>query len=276
MSIADWERALAERGWARIDLPDPSPVHAIRDRLLARLQDDVGPKLRRLEHYHRFAEDDERHVSILHALSSFYWDHELGHDVIAANLELFRRLVGGDLIIQRCPYLRAIRPGRVRDAAPLHRDTYYGASPFEMSVVVPLTAMDASSAVRVVSGSHVEPDRRYPFEQHQSPDVVRQSPRHELGFPYAPRLLDPAVLDRAEPVPLSVGQVLVFGLSLVHGGGANAGPDTRFSTDIRIANALAPVDRSRGVRADYFVPLCSSVMTQIAQRYQAANEESSD
>ena len=260
MSAAIYEATLAERGWVVVDLPDPSPVLRAREGLLARLRDTALPGLRCLDDYHWLVDDDERHIEILHGLMVFYWESALGRAIIESNLELFRHLVGLDLHIQRCPYLRAVRPGKPRDAAPLHRDTYYGASAHEVSVLVPLTDMGAEGVLRVISGSHV------------SPDVAIRSPRHQLGFPYAPRLLDPLLVERAEPVPLAVGQALVFGLSLVHGHGINAGSRTRFSTDIRVVNSLVPVPRNRGVHDDYYVPLCSSAVSRSAHRYLAANE----
>ncbi len=272
MSAAVYEATLAERGWVVVDLPDPSPVRHARERLLARLRDTALPGLRCLDDYHWLVDDDERHIEILHGLMVFFWEAELGRAVIASNLELFRHLVGLDLHIQRCPYLRAVRPGKPRDAAPLHRDTYYGASAHEVSVLVPLTDMGAEGVLRVISGSHVSPDSAYPYDQQVSPDVTIRSPKHQLGFPYAPRLLDPALANRAEPVPLAVGQALVFGLSLVHGHGINAGSRTRFSTDIRVVNSLVPVPRNRGVHDDYYVPLCSSAVSLSAHRYLAANE----
>ncbi len=271
MTPEQMDDVLFERGWLAIDLPDPSPVFAVRDQLLARLRAECLPNLGRLEEYHVLAVDDEQHVAFLHGLATYYWERDLGRTIITANIDFFRRLVGADLHVQRYPYLRVVRPSRTRDAAPLHRDTYYGASPFEVSVWIPFTDVDAASAMRVVSGSHLEPDRDYPFEQRQSEDVKIHSPKHELGFPYAPKLLEAAVLERAEPVPLRVGQALIFGLSLVHGGGVNTGTRTRFSTDIRVANSLAPVNWSRGVREDYLVPLCSSPVTRAAILYQAAN-----
>lgn len=85
-------------------------------------------------------------------------------------------------------------------------------------------------------------------------------------------MLDPALTDRLDAVPLHVGQALLFGLSLIHGGGVNDGTRTRFSTDIRVANSFAPVAWSRGVHPDYFVPLCSSAVTRSAQCYIKANE----
>jgi len=272
VSAAVYEATLAERGWVVVDLPDPSPVRHARERLLARLRETALPGLRCLDDYHWLVDDDERHIEILHGLMVFFWEAELGRAVIASNLELFRHLVGLDLHIQRCPYLRAVRPGKPRDAAPLHRDTYYGASAHEVSVLVPLTDMGAEGVLRVISGSHVSPDSAYPYVQQVSPEVAIRSPKHQLGFPYAPRLLDPLLVERAEPVPLAMGQALVFGLSLVHGHGINAGSRTRFSTDIRVVNSLVPVPRNRGVHDDYYVPLCSSAVSLSAQRYLAANE----
>lgn len=247
-------------------------MFAARDRLLEHLRQRELPTLERLEEYHTQVTEEERHVAVLHELATWYWEAGLGGAIIAANLEFFRRLVGPDLHIQRYPYLRAVRPGLARDAAPMHRDTYYGASPYEVSVVTPFTDMDASQAVRVISGSHLAPDAEYPFIQEISADVKLQSPRHRLGFPYAPKLLDSTLAERAEAVPLKVGQVLIFGLSLVHGGGTNAGRTTRFSTDIRVVNSLAPVAWSRGVHTDYYVPLCASPVTGTVQRFLAANQ----
>jgi ectoine hydroxylase-related dioxygenase (phytanoyl-CoA dioxygenase family) len=128
----------------------------------------------------------------------------------------------------------------------------------------------------VISGSHLAPDSSFQYTQTVSPDVKLGSPRHQLGYPYAPRLLDPKLMDTAEPVPLKVGQVLMFPLQLVHGGGTNRSSRTRFSTDIRLANSLAPVEWSRGVRKDYFVPLCTSAVTRAAQAFLAANAEARD
>jgi len=274
MNLHDIETALAGQGWAAIDLPDATPIFATRDRLLQQLQKTL-PALDRLDDYHQHVTDD-RHVAILHDLASFYWESSLGRAIVTGNLDLFRQLIGPDLHIQPYPYLRSVRPGIAEDAAPLHRDTYYGASPFEVSIVIPFTDMDANAAVRVISGSHLAPDSAFQYTQTVSPDVKLGSQKHQLGYPYAPRLLDPKLMDTAEPVPLKVGQVLMFPLQLVHGGGTNRSSRTRFSTDIRLANSLAPVEWSRGVRKNYFVPLCTSAVTRAAQTFLAANAEARD
>ena len=257
MNQAEIKAALVERGWVTLDLPNPAEVFAVRDALLTRLRATSLPELERLDDYHRWTSDDERHIAVLYDLSTYYWDEQHGRSIVLDNLELFRALIGPQLHIQRRPYLRAVRPGHPADAAPMHRDTYYGASPHEVSIVVPFTDIEAADAIRVISGSHRSPDSDYPYTQHHSETVEIRSPRHRLGFPYAPKLLDPAVVERAEPVPLTVGQVLVFGLSLVHGGGVNSSERTRFSSDIRLVDSLAPVPWSRGVDEHYFVPLCA-------------------
>ncbi len=271
---ADLEARFAQQGWLAFDLPDPAPVHAVRARLLDALRERGVPTLPNLDDYHLLVTEDARHVSVLHELARLYWEEQLGRTIIERNLDFFRSLLGPDLHVQRRPYLRCVRPGKPQDAAPLHRDTYYGASPFEVSVLVPLTAMEEGAALRVVSGSHVEPDSRYPYTQHQSEDIAIRSPKHELGYPYAPRLLDPALDAHAVAVPLALGQAAMFGLSLVHGGGINASAHTRFSTDIRIVDSLAPVAIHRGVHDDYFVPLCSSAITRTARAYVDANAAS--
>lgn len=264
---------IIERGWVVLDLPNPTPVFAVRTQLLEWLRRRF-PDLSSLSTYHLLGLPDDRHIELLYKLLTFYWEADLARTIIGANIEFFRGLVGSDLHIQRYPYIRVVRAGHPSDAAPMHRDTYYGASPYEVSVVIPFTEMDdATAALRVISGSHLAPDSDYPYTQTMRDDIVIGSPKHRLGFPYAPRLLDPALQDRAQAVPLKVGQAIIFPLSLVHGSlSEDRTSATRFSTDIRLANSWAPVSWSRGVHPNYFVPLCASPVTAVARRYLEANQ----
>jgi len=268
VTAASLDAALAEKGWATFELPDPMPVRDLQQKLLACLRAQGLSELGCLEDFHVLVRERGEYFERLYRLSRFYWDKDLGRGIIEANIDLFRSLMGPDLHIQRYPYLRAVRPGEPQDTAPLHRDTYYGASPYELSVVVALTDMPAVAALKVLSGSHLEPDSAYPYVQTTNEDVEIGSPRHQLGFAYAPRLLAAELEKRTTRVPLKVGEVAIFGLSLVHGGGYNHGDKTRFSTDIRITDSLAPVKHSRGVHEDYFVPLCSSAVSRTASQYE--------
>jgi hypothetical protein len=262
--------AISQRGWVALDLPDPASVFAVRDLLLEWLRRRY-PDLRSLEQYDGLGLADDSHFELLYGLSVFYWEADLARTIIKENIELFRAVIGADLHIQRYPYLRVVRPGHPFDASPLHRDTYYGASPYEISVVIPFTEMDHITALRVISGSHLAADSEYLYTQTVRDDIAIGSVKHQLGFPYAPRLLDPSLKDRAEAVPLRVGQALIFPLSLVHGNTRGIATGTRFSSDVRLVNSWAPVRWSRGVHADYFVPLCASPVTNSARRYLELN-----
>ena len=268
-------RHFVDRGWVVVELDGADVVTDVADRLLARLQSTSRPQLDRLEDYHRHVVDDD-HDDVHYELAEWYWAAGLGHRIVEAELEFLRTLVGFDLHVQRYPYLRVARPGEPRDVTGIHRDTDYGASAYEVSMVVPFTRMDEGGALRVVTGSHLDPPERYPATRVDSGSVAPGSQRHRLGFPYAPQVLDDEVVARAEPVALDVGQALVMSLGLVHGQSVNAGVTTRFSTDVRVVNSLAPVAFARGVRDDYYVPLCESPVTEQARRHVARSAGAAD
>jgi hypothetical protein len=269
-------RQFRECGWMTIDLPDRDVVVAVREALLQHLRSESVPGLQRLEEYHQHVDGDDRHTEILFDLCQFYWSQQLGTKLIASALPFFQHFIGLDLHIQKYPYLRAVRPGSHNDAVRLHRDTYYGSSPYEIAVFIPFVDLPPESALRFIRGSHAEADTCYPWTAADSSGVTSGSVRHQLGFPYAPKYLDPRLLARAETLPLQFGQAVLFSLSLVHGSGINSTAATRFSTDIRIVNSLAPIAWSHSVHPDYYLPLCSSVVTQQARRYLHANGGSSD
>jgi ectoine hydroxylase-related dioxygenase (phytanoyl-CoA dioxygenase family) len=172
------------------------------------------------------------------------------------------------------PYLRIARPGIAGDNVGYHRDTHYGRSPYEVSVLIPFVDLPSSMAIRIMPGSHVLPESDFPTTQHVSEDVEKGSFKHKLGFLYAPKVMAADVEARLEPVPLSYGQVLLFSLSTVHGQQVNEGPFTRFSADSRVVNDLAPVPRQASVSGEYYEVLTRSAVTEQAVRYQLANAQS--
>jgi hypothetical protein len=254
------------RGWVVVDLHEPAVVTEIAGRLLAWLRAGPMPELVQLDDYHEHVTDDATHEQVHYELANRYWDARLGHRIVESELDFLRGFVGLDLHVQRYPYLRMARPGHAGDVTGLHRDLLYGASPYEVSILVPFTELDADGALRVVSGSHTEPASSFPATRVESGTVSPGSPKHRLGFPYAPQVLAPEVAERAEPVPLRVGQALMMSLGLVHGQTVNDSPRTRITTDVRVVNSLAPIEFSRGVRDDYYEPLCASPVTEQARR----------
>ncbi|MCB1107770.1 MAG: hypothetical protein KDK76_06720 [Chlamydiia bacterium] len=263
----------SEKGWVVIDFIDPTPVLKARESLQIELNRILGQNIP-LEDYHTVVEDDALHTDIQIKLTQFYRDEKFGKKIMEKQLPLLNPLIGLDLSVQRYPYLRMARPGKPQDNIGYHRDTFYGGSPYEISILVPYVDISAPSSLQVMSGSHTLPENYFPTTQIENPDeaVRKGSAKHQLGFLYAPKVMDSSIAKDMIEVPLKIGQAIAFSLSTVHGCVVNKGVATRWSTDIRVMNTFAPVDLS--ARPDYYEPLSSSSVSAKANEYflATANE----
>ena len=70
-----------------------------------------------------------------------------------------------------------------------------------------------------MTGSHTLPENHFPTTQIENPDeaVRKGSSKHQLGFLYAPKVMDPSIATDMLAVPLKLGQAIAFSLSTVHG-----------------------------------------------------------
>lgn len=259
-----------QHGWAVIDFPNPAPVFLAREALQKQLDLLLG-KHCPLEEYHKIAEEDQMHTDFQIKLTHFFRQQRFGPEIIKAQIELFQKMIGQDLLVQSNPYLRMNRPGKPQDNIGYHRDTFYGGSPYEISVLIPFVNLEKESSLSVMSGSHIYPESNFPTVKVDNPDtqVTKGSAKHQLGFLYAPKLMDPSIEKNMKPIPLKLGQALIFSLSTVHGSVVNSGRFTRWSIDTRVLNALAPVDLS--ARPDYYETLHTSPITHCAKKYFEAN-----
>ena len=256
---------LKDHGWMVAKLPNPEPIYQARTALLQELRSLTGQNIARLESYHEIVPNDQIHTKWQIELTNFFRQERFGPVIIKENLPFFRELLGPDLNVQSNPYLRITRPGKPQDNIGYHRDTFYGGSPFELSVLVPYVDVSRESSLSILSGSHLRPESDFPTTQVQSKEVTKGSPKHQLGFLYAPKMIDSVCLEDLKPIPLKLGEVLVFTLATVHGSEENCGHISRWSSDIRVMNALAPVDLSS--RPHYYETLSRSVVTELAQSY---------
>src|SRR5262249_34655270 len=158
-------------------------------------------------------------------LTRLFREQRFNHQVMTAQAPLIQGLIGRDIDIQRNPYLRITRPNKSQDNIGYHRDTFYGSSAFEVSVIVPYTNVPAASSLSVLSGSHVRPESDFPTVRTDNPDktITKGSPKHKLGFPYAPKVMDPATIADVQSVPIALGEALVLTVSTVHGSDLNRG-----------------------------------------------------
>lgn len=257
-------------GWAVLDLIDPRPVQEARQALEIELVKLTGKKTS-LEDYHLIAQDDAQHTQWQSHMHNFFHEKKFARKIISAQKSFFEKLIGGDLLVQEKPYLRLTRPFKRQDNIGYHRDTFYGGSPYEVSVLVPYVNLEPESSLSVMDGSHILSEKLFPTVQIQNPDseITKGSQKHKMGFPYAPKVLDPSFEANMRPIPLKIGQALFFSLSTLHGSVENRGRNTRWSTDIRVLNALAPVDLS--ARPQYYERLALTPATASAQQYFVEN-----
>ncbi|MFC2049411.1 hypothetical protein ACFLR2_01905 [Chlamydiota bacterium] len=268
--MKDIQKHFRDKGWFVVDFPNPKPIFDTRDFLQKELVKLLGKDVP-LEEYHHHVQDDAVHTAHQIQITKAFRDRNSGPLILGGQISFFRELLGPDLFGQANPYLRITRPQKPQDNIGYHRDTFYGGSPFELSVLVPFVDLPPECSLSVLSGSHVHPEDYYPTTQVENPDtaVRKGTAKHQLGFLYAPKVMHPSVEKEMEPIALKVGQALVFSLSTVHGSCLNTGAISRWSSDMRVMNALAPVDLS--ARPDYYKPLSYSVVTESAHKYLIAN-----
>jgi len=267
-SLDELKRHFYEHGWIVVKLPNPEPVYAARTALLTELRRLTSNEKITLEEYHQFIEDDSTHTDLQFQLTQLFWNQRWSTKIISAQLNFFQAFLGQDINIQSKPHLRITRPRKPQDNIGYHRDTYYGCSPFELSVLVPYVDVPKESSLSVLSGSHIRPESDFPTTQIENPEVNKGSVRHQLGFLYAPKIIDPSRTVNMQPVPLALGEALIFSLATVHGSIENRGQVSRWSSDIRVVNALAPLNPS--LKPGYYEKLSSSVVTDLANLYNQA------
>lgn len=236
---------LDELGWVVIDLPRPGVVEAVARYLRTYTFPYPGPLLR-LEEYDEA--DNERHLVRQALLTKMLADLGSLPRMVQMQAQALEPLVGPEFLVQRNPYLRIARPGAHVDNVGYHRDTDYGALPGELSVWVPFSELPSGARLQVVDASHREQLEPVAMTA-GSTGVLRGSLRHQLGHPYAPKVLPEEVTRRAHEVPVEVGQALVFHLSLVHGTTCNYSDAARWSADVRVAPAAMRDD----VRPGYYL-----------------------
>ena len=74
------------------------------------------------------------------------------------------------------------------------------------------------------------------------------------------------------PLPVKVGQMVVFSLAMLHGQEMNRSTRTRFSMDCRLTNSMAPVKHSRSRNPDYYERLCAGPVMRTALKYYEAQK----
>ena len=188
--------------------------------------------------------NNDLHITNQKILTQVLRDSDLVKKFFIENQLIFEGLLGGPFLYQDAPYLRIARPNRYEDNIGFHKDTMYGGYPEELSVVIPITPItEDGMALQVMDKSHLIPDAEFAYTQTVSEDVQKGDEKNNLGFLYAPKILDKSKLNM-HPV-VQQWNALVFYLSTVHGQEINTSRNTRWTIDTRIVRADTERDFSQ-------------------------------
>ena len=91
-----------------------------------------------------------------------------------------------------------------------------------------------------------------------------------MGYPYAPKIPKKGN-DSLRPIPIKVGEIMVFPPATMHGQSMNRGSSTRFSCDFRIVNAFAPIKIKKGLSSRGYIELSISAISEVSLLYDKAN-----
>lgn len=262
---------LRQNGYFVLNFDQTNPILEGREKLLKKLREITQHPSITLETYHELNLSDEEHTDLQHEMSLFFNSQQMAHQVIEKNIHLFKTLIGIDLDVQASPYLRIARPGKTVDNIGYHRDTFYGGCPEELSTVIPFVDLNEQGTLSVCPKTHFISEDQFEFDQTFlfDKDEFKKSKKHTLGFLYAPKAIKNISEFNMKPIPLKIGQALVFMLSTLHGAIVNHSSISRWSVDIRLKNALSKIDLS--ARPTYYKPLCRSALFENCLKYYEIN-----
>ena len=258
-----------ERGFCVVDFDDMAPLLEAQSMLNSKLKELTKNPDIILETYHKFV-PDSNHEEMQWKLSNFFWENDLCRFIAIKQIDLLQKFIGYDILIQKKPFLRIARPEKKSDNIGYHRDTLYGQSPFEVAVHSPLVSLNEKSCLKFSPCSHVDPESKYDIEEASNVNVSKGSKKHEMGHPYAPK--NPKIEEKVMvPLPLNLGQAVIFPPSTLHGQVVNLGQNTRFSFDFRIVSPYAPINIRKDFSSRGYAELSKSAVTKVADKYHEAN-----
>ena len=268
-SIDKINRNYIKKGYCVVDLVNTKTLKELRFSLEKEISILTKKKKFNLENYHKFI-DDKIHEKVQWHLCNYFRKHKFCHKIALEQIDLLRQIVGTDLLVQKDPFLRIARPNKENDNIGFHRDTVYGQSPYEISILITLVDLNAKECLKYLPRSHLKSDKKFHFLESVNSSVQKGSKKHKLGFPYSPKIPKIKLSDFNSP-SLQFGQAVIFSPSIVHGQKINKGKNTRFSFDFRVVNKFAPINIQTKSNRGYEV-LTQSGIQIVAEKFLRINK----
>lgn len=217
-------------GWVIVDVPQPDIIHKTAQALEQKAQELCRADCR-LSELHAYVDDDAFSDFNL-AMVKYFWQIEFSMRFSHDFLELLKQLSRLDIMVQYMPYLRLARPGKPEVNIDYLKNKQYGQTPYELAVNVPFADVDEDAALRVISGSHRQPEDVHSARQGTEYNVAKGSPAPISGNPDASRRVSALEGVRTVPLAMRVGQAALVSPALVYGQEINRGMETRVTTDL--------------------------------------------
>lgn len=269
MKRSDLKKFLHD-GWVILDIPRPNIIDEYVSFIQQQAQKHAGKTFRLADLHTHF--DDEAFKKMHNFVSENFWKSEFSLRISRDFSPMLKDLIGLDVMVQYMPYLRFARPHRFEDNIGYHRDTQYGQTPYELAAHVPFVDLDERSALRVISGSHRQPESAFLVTESTESAVEKGSVEHRLGKPYSTKRMSVPDGLKIDSLAMRVGQVAFFSPALFHGQEVNSGNITRVSSDIRFVSPYADAKIRVGKVHAGYVPVSSSPVQQLAREYYEAQK----
>jgi len=180
-------------------------------------------------------------------------DGEYRHLVLKAQTEIDRRglaqrlaahshsalsrvLSCGKIAVQGA-HLRAARPQspqQIQEAISWHRESFYNlAGAYMVNYWIPLSNVNASTALQYVPNSHTIPDTALKAQLVKDPRISLNQQKIGL-LEEVWHIVEGVDLSKAEPMVVLPGEAAIFHGALIHGMGENHSDNIRFSLDFRV------------------------------------------
>ena len=263
INLHDFEK----NGWIIVDIPQDNFINSFIEELEFKCREFLGPNSS-LKTIDKFLDTNEKLKQFQSFLTNFLWENEFSLNFIKSIKPLTDQLIGLNLMVQYKPFLRIARPGSREDNIGFHKDTQYGQSPYELAVHVPFVDLNENSALQVISGSHLDSEKKYMQVKSNNLKVAKGSLDHSLGKPYTPKNLKIPNDTKPDFLDVKVGQIAIFSPALFHGQETNNSNYTRVTTDLRIVDSnKTGLNIKIGKVHTGYVNVFNSPVEKIAQKY---------
>ncbi len=227
----------ADRGFNIERFLDDAAHDALRagvERLfLQAIEKHLGQKLPSLDlsKYHEVVDTDEKHLTLVHQTREGFPLHQFPVDVPRLEARI-SEILGIEVCAQnpfienQVFFIRVIRPGKLRDNNPPHRDVWLTFYRNAVNIYVPIAGSNERSSLPMMPGTHLWKES----------EIQRTTSGAKVsGLEYRVSTVTdakrPIAMERPNP---GNNQMVVFSPYLIHGGGVNLNEGTtRMSLEMR-------------------------------------------